>query len=162
MVNTQQYQGGVVLIASLVMVLIVSGIAVTLMSASSVDMKVVNAAQDYDVASEQALADSERAVFDEKQKAATVSALYFNRGEFNAGGDEFVQLEPAGAQASLRLFHNNDGPQDLDCPPRANPTPGIKCNMLSLRSRVEYGKSNRHNVTVVSGLAQEMASISSQ
>ncbi|WP_462158772.1 pilus assembly PilX family protein [Pseudoalteromonas sp. GB56] len=162
MVTLRHRQQGVVLVAAIVMVLVVSGIAVTLMSASSVDMKVVNAAQDYDEASERASADSDRAVFSEKQKAATNSALYFSKGQFNAGGGDVIALVVPGAEATLTMSHENDGPQDLDCPPRANPTPGIKCNMLNIQSSVDYGKSDRHNVTVVSGIAQEMASMTGQ
>ena len=43
-------QQGVVLITALIMVIAVTGIAVTLMSSSSVDIKITNAAQEREVA----------------------------------------------------------------------------------------------------------------
>ena len=43
-------QQGVVLITALIMVIAVTGIAVTLMSSSSIDVKITNAAQEREVA----------------------------------------------------------------------------------------------------------------
>ena len=46
----QKKQQGVVLITALIMVIAVTGIAVTLMSSSSIDIKITNAAQEREVA----------------------------------------------------------------------------------------------------------------
>ncbi|WP_105255271.1 pilus assembly PilX family protein [Pseudoalteromonas sp. T1lg75] len=148
-------QRGVVLIAALVMVLVVSGIAVTLMSNSSVDMKVINAAQDYDEALTLAYADTSRAIYDEIKLNGATKFTTPNLG----GGDETVPMTATGAQATLELIKAPGEPQATNCSPRrsANATNSdVKCSVdLRLSSTIAYGKGNRHLVNVITGIEQE-------
>ncbi|MGB1292360.1 MAG: pilus assembly PilX family protein, partial [Pseudoalteromonas sp.] len=59
MKNKQQ---GVVLITALIMVIAVTGIAVTLMSSSSIDIKITNAAQEREVAENQLIGEVQRII----------------------------------------------------------------------------------------------------
>ena len=63
-------QHGVVLITALIMVIAVTGIAVTLMSSSSIDIKITNAAQEREVAENQLIGEVQRIIADEVSKGA--------------------------------------------------------------------------------------------
>ena len=63
-------QQGVVLITALIMVIAVTGIAVTLMSSSSVDIKITNAAQEREVAENELIGEVQRMISDEASKGA--------------------------------------------------------------------------------------------
>ncbi|WP_105213060.1 pilus assembly PilX family protein [Pseudoalteromonas sp. T1lg22] len=166
MVNStlgRTHQQGVVLIAALVMVLVVSGVAVTLMSSSSVDMKVINAAQDYDEALTQAYADSSRAIFDEIKVNSAVNFTKPNLAPFPIDGikpkDEVITLTAKDATASLSLLKAPGVPSATNCSRKksAHATGAqIKCSRdLRVVSEVNYGKNNRHLVSVIAGIEQE-------
>ena len=61
---TRSKQQGVVLITALIMVIAVTGIAVTLMSSSSIDIKITNAAQEREVAENQLIGEVQRIIAD--------------------------------------------------------------------------------------------------
>ncbi|MBS3796230.1 pilus assembly PilX N-terminal domain-containing protein [Pseudoalteromonas sp. BDTF-M6] len=149
------HQRGVVLIAALVMVLVVSGIAVTLMSNSTVDMKVINAAQDYDEALTRAYADTSRAIYDEIKLNGATHFTTPNLGT----EDETVALTAAGAQSTFELVKAPGELLATNCSPRrsANDTASdIKCSRdLRLFTTNSYGKGNRHLVSVIAGIEQE-------
>ncbi|MEO2278977.1 pilus assembly PilX family protein [Pseudoalteromonas pernae] len=148
-------QNGVVLIAALVMVLVVSGIAVTLMSNSSVDMKVINAAQDYDEALTTAHADSSRAIYEEIKLNKAVNFTTPNLG----ADDETVAMSATGAQGQLALVKAPGILSPTNCSRKrsAHSTKStIKCTRdLRLVTTVNFGKSDRHVVTVIAGIEQE-------
>ncbi|MFY8273111.1 pilus assembly PilX family protein [Pseudoalteromonas sp. SSDWG2] len=148
-------QQGVVLVAAIVMVLVVSGIAVTLMSNSSVDMKVINAAQDYDQALSQAHADTSRAIYTELKSSNGINFTTPNLGTV----DESVPLVAEGAEAALTLVKAPGVLSATNCSRKraANDTSAdIKCSRdLRVNSTVFFGKGNRHSVSVVSGIEQE-------
>ena len=64
------YQKGVVLVAAMLMLLMVSGIAITVMSGSALDSKMVNASQDAYRAESVAKGDTELAIKNELQSGA--------------------------------------------------------------------------------------------
>ena len=68
MKNKQQ---GVVLITALIMVIAVTGIAVTLMSSSSIDIKITNSAQEREVAENELIGEVQRMIADEASNGAT-------------------------------------------------------------------------------------------
>jgi len=76
-------QQGVVLITALIMVIAVTGIAVTLMSSSSVDIKITNAAQEREVAENELIGEVQRMISDEASKGAAnqfflTQSVFFN------------------------------------------------------------------------------------
>ena len=68
--QSQKKQQGVVLITALIMVIAVTGIAVTLMSSSSIDIKITNAAQEREVAENELIGEVQRMISDEANKGA--------------------------------------------------------------------------------------------
>jgi len=160
-------QKGVVLVVSLVMIIAVTGIAVTLLSSSSIDLKMMSAAQESEVAIARVKADSELTIVQEKKAAADENRLLFEPGKFPADLATGLDVTPAGASSSVTIYNSNQGPSLLDCPIIVNPTPGIKCNMLRIEATLNYGKldsnsKGKHSISVNSGIAQEMgASVSS-
>jgi len=160
-------QKGVVLVTSLVMIIAVSGIAVTLLSSSSIDLKMMSAAQESEVANARIKADSELTIVQEKKAAAEENRLLFEPGKFPVDVTVGLDVTPAGSSSSVRIYNSNLGPSLLDCPIVVNPTPGIKCNMLRIEATLNYGKldsnsKGKHSISVNSGIAQEMgASVSS-
>ncbi|WP_158681443.1 pilus assembly PilX family protein [Pseudoalteromonas sp. T1lg88] len=156
-------QQGVVLIAALVMVLVVSGVAVTLMSSSSVDMKVINAAQEYDEALTSVYADASRAIYEEIKVNGATNFTKPNLAPSPTDGskpdDEKVDLTAAGAKASLSLLKAPGVPSPTNCSRKRSAhdtSTQIKCSRdLRVVSSVAYGKNNRHTVSVVAGIEQE-------
>ena len=61
-------QQGVVLIVALIMVIAITGIAVTLMSSSSVDIKITNAAQEREAAENELIGDVQNVIANEAKK----------------------------------------------------------------------------------------------
>ena len=59
-----------------------------------------------------------------------------------------------------RMINLNKGVLDLECPRRFSFTAGISCNMVQVSTTIEYGSKSKHQLTIVTGVAQEMASLS--
>lgn len=148
-------QQGVVLIAALIMVLVVSGVAVTLMSSSSIDMKVINAAQDYDEAINQAYADSRRAIY---QEIKTNGADNFTKPNLGVD-DEALDMSASGTGSNLTLIKAPGVLSATNCSRKGaahSVNSQIKCTRdLRLQSIVTYGANGRHSVVVMAGIEQE-------
>ena len=154
-------QQGVVLITALIMVIAVTGIAVTLMSSSSIDRKITNAAQEREVAENELSGEVQRMISDEANKGAA--------NQFFLSPDEVTTMADADTEGMVIAEHDemkskmvnlNQGALDLECPRRFNFTAGISCNMLQVSTTIKYGSKAKHELTIVTGVAQEMASTS--
>lgn len=77
--QSQKKQQGVVLITALIMVIAVTGIAVTLMSSSSIDIKITNAAQEREVAENELIGEVQRMISDEANKGANNQFFFESR-----------------------------------------------------------------------------------
>lgn len=152
MVNLRK-QNGIVLVAALLMILMVSGIAVTVMSGSALDSKMVNATQEVYRAESIARGDTDEAIKGEIDKGATNQFLV-KKNAYPAGGK--ITLTTAGSTVVLTNENNSPVVDLLDCPPRFAPTPGIKCNYLKLTTSKPYGKGDKHNVVLNTGIEQEL------
>ncbi|WP_091988764.1 pilus assembly PilX family protein [Pseudoalteromonas denitrificans] len=164
--NLKSKQKGIVLVVSLVMIIAVTAIAVTLLSSSSIDIKMTSAAQESEVAIARVKADSVQIITQEKKAAAANNRLLYESGQFPVDPTQGLDVTPVNSSSQVILFNSNAGPTLLDCPIVVNPTPGIKCNMLRIEATLNYGKHDsngkgKHNVTVSSGIAQEMGASSS-
>ena len=153
MVNIN-HQKGVVLVAALVMLLAVTGIAVTLMSSSSVDIKMTNAAQERERADHQLMGETETAIASEVNQGSD-SRFLWTLAEFANAGDA-VTLNVAGNESTSTLTNMNPGPTTLNCPRRFAYTEGVVCNMMQLDTTLNYGGKSTHTVAVSSGIAQEL------
>ncbi|WP_286937674.1 MULTISPECIES: pilus assembly protein PilX [unclassified Pseudoalteromonas] len=154
-------QQGVVLITALIMVIAVTGIAVTLMSSSSVDIKITNAAQEREVAENELIGEVQRMISDEASKgAANQFFLTPDEVSTHAGADDEGMVIATHDDMQSKMINLNQGALDLECPRRFNFTAGISCNMLQISTTIQYGSKAKHELTIVTGVAQEMASIS--
>ncbi|KAF7766940.1 hypothetical protein PUND_a2840 [Pseudoalteromonas undina] len=148
-------QHGVVLITALIMVIAVTGIAVTLMSSSSIDIKITNAAQEREVAENQLIGEVQRIIADEVSKGAA-NQFFLTPEEVSDKGIVMAERD----DMKSNMINLNNGVLDLECPRRFSFTAGISCNMVQVSTTIEYGSKSKHQLTIVTGVAQEMASIS--
>lgn len=154
-------QQGVVLITALIMVIAVTGIAVTLMSSSSVDIKITNAAQEREVAENELIGEVQRMISNEANKGAT-NQFFLSPDEVThiASGDKNGMVIANNNDMQSKMINLNKGALDLQCPRRFNFTAGISCNLVQIATTIEYGSKSKHQLTIVTGVAQEMASVS--
>ena len=148
-------QHGVVLITALIMVIAVTGIAVTLMSSSSIDINITNAAQEREVAENQLIGEVQRIIADEVSKGAA-NQFFLTPEEVSDKGIVMAERD----DMKSNMINLNNGVLDLECPRRFSFTAGISCNMVQVSTTIEYGSKSKHQLTIVTGVAQEMASIS--
>lgn len=153
-VNSLHKQQGVVLIVALIMVVAVTGIAVTLMSSSSIDIKITNAAQEREVADNLLIGTVQQVIANEASKGGGSRFLY-SRVQVPEKG---IDLGDVG-DTSNTMTNLNNGALDLPCPRRFNFTSGVSCNMVQVDTTITYGSKSKHTLTIVSGVAQEMASL---
>jgi type IV pilus assembly protein PilX len=153
--HMKKKQHGVVLITALIMVIAVTGIAVTLMSSSSIDIKITNAAQEREVAENQLIGEVQRIIADEARKGAA-NQFFLTPEEVTDTGIVMAERD----DMKSNMINLNNGVLDLECPRRFNFTAGISCNMMQVSTTIEYGSKSKHQLTIVTGVAQEMASIS--
>ena len=153
--HMKKKQQGVVLITALIMVIAVTGIAVTLMSSSSIDIKITNAAQEREVAENQLIGEVQRIIADEVSKGAA-NQFFLTPEEVTDNGIIMAERD----DMKSNMINLNNGVLDLECPRRFNFTAGISCNMVQVSTTIDYGSKSKHQLTIVTGVAQEMASIS--
>lgn len=157
LIVTHRNQRGVVLISALIMVIAVTGIAVTLMSSSTIDIKITNAAQEREVAENLLMGNVQQVIADEAARS------------IDDGGNRFLYTQaqipngklPLGkiGNTTSEMSNLNNGKLDLLCPRKFSFTAGVACNMIQVDSTVTYGSKSKHTLTITSGIAQEMASL---
>ena len=157
--NIPNKQRGVVLITALIMVIAVTGIAVTLMSSSTIDIKITNAAQEREVAENELIGEVQRMISGEANKGAG-NQFFLSPDEVTsiASGDESGMVIAKHNDMQSKMINLNKGALNLECPRRFNFTAGVSCNMVQVATTIEYGSKSKHQLTIVTGVAQEMAS----
>lgn len=153
-VSSLHKQQGIVLVIALIMVVAVTGIAVTLMSSSSVDIKVANSAQERETA-ENSLIGIVQKVIANEAAAGGNSAFLMKASEIPEGGFDMDDMDGA----SNTMTNLNNGVLDLPCPRKFNFTAGVSCNMVQVDTTITYGTKSKHTLTISTGVAQEMASL---
>lgn len=160
-------QQGVVLITALIMVIAVTGIAVTLMSSSTIDIKITNAAQEREVAENELVGEVQKVIAIEAKKGKN-SNFFLTKSETvtlgkDENGNELEKKEKdislSGSDMKSILNNLNNGQLELNCPRTYSYTAGVSCNMVQVSTTIEYGSKSKHSLTIVTGIAQEMASI---
>lgn len=145
-------QKGVVLVGAILMILMVSGIAVSVMSGSALDSKMIIATQESYMTESVARGNTEEAIKDELAKKSGNRFLMKKR----AYPSESITLSTSGSNIVMVNENNSTVSDLLDCPPRFAPTPRMKCNYLKLITSKSYGKENKHTMTLNTGIEQEM------
>jgi len=163
----QNRQQGVVLITALIMVIAVTGIAVTLMSSSTIDIKITNAAQEREVAENELVGEVQKVIATEAAKGAA-SSFFLTSSETKTEekkddtsvitiNEKDISLPNSDMKSILNNLNN--GQLELNCPRTYSYTAGVSCNMVQVSTTIEYGSKSKHSLTIVTGIAQEMASI---
>jgi type IV pilus assembly protein PilX len=158
--SSYKKESGVVLITALIMIIAVSGIAVSLMSSSTTDLKVLSGAQDREVASNRVKGDTQRTIGTEKT-AGINSDFYRLKGQFEAQTNKNFNISAVNSQSTVLLYNENDGPTLLKCLPRLAVTPSLKCNYLRMEATLKYGKQDtngdgKHKIEIHSGIVQAL------
>ncbi|MCF6436321.1 MULTISPECIES: pilus assembly protein PilX [Pseudoalteromonas] len=147
-------QRGIVLITAMIMIVAVTAIAVTLMSTSSIDLKITNAAQEREEAESLLMGEVQRAVA--QQAALAEQSLFtFSREQLEQGNNTFDGQNGA----TNRVTSLNNGPMEISCPRSYSATNGLICNMTQLETTINYGSKDQYTITVVTGVGQEMLSV---
>ncbi|MBH0059133.1 pilus assembly protein PilX [Pseudoalteromonas sp. SWXJZ94C] len=152
-------QQGVVLITALIMVIAVTGIAVTLMSSSSIDVKITNAAQEREVAENELIGEVQRMISDEATKGAANQFFLSPEEVTEIAADNSGMLIAEHNDMKSKMINLNKGILDLECPRRFASTAGLACNMVQVSTTKKYGSKSKHELTIVTGVAQEMVSV---
>ncbi len=152
-------QQGVVLITALIMVIAVTGIAVTLMSSSSIDVKITNAAQEREVAENELIGEVQRMISDEATKGAANQFFLSPEEVTKIAADNSGMLIAEHNDMKSKMINLNKGILDLECPRRFASTAGLACNMVQVSTTKKYGSKSKHELTIVTGVAQEMVSV---
>ncbi len=152
-VNLANKQKGVVLLASMIMIITVTSIAVALMSSSTVDIKMSNAAQNSQTAASLVEAESEKTINLETNASVANNRFLYAKAKFAGLA---INVSPDGSESTIMLSELNNGPELLDCPRRIAVTNGIKCNTLKMEADLMYGKDDKHMASLHSGIAQEL------
>ncbi|WP_442960206.1 pilus assembly protein PilX [Pseudoalteromonas sp. A25] len=146
-------QQGIVLISAMIMIVAVSAIAVTLMSTSSLDLKITNASQEREEADSLLMGEVQRAIA--SQTALGAESLFTRNKAQLAVGNSFD-----GSNGAVNTVTSlNNGPLELNCPRSFSYTSGVICNMTQLETTITYGSKAKHTLTVVTGIGQEMISL---
>ncbi|MCF2899812.1 pilus assembly PilX N-terminal domain-containing protein [Pseudoalteromonas sp. SYSU M81236] len=152
--NPPKKQQGIVLILALIMVVAVTGIAVTLMNSSSIDAKITAAVQEREVAENEVMGTVLKVIAN--QAAAGRNSAFFKKPEqIPEGGFDLGAI----GDSTNKMINLNNGELDLPCPRKYNFTSGVSCNMVEVNTTITYGKKSIHTLTVKTGVAQEMASL---
>ncbi|GKW52090.1 hypothetical protein NCCP2140_11430 [Pseudoalteromonas sp. NCCP-2140] len=153
-VNLPKKQQGVVLIVALIMVVAVTGIAVTLMNSSSIDIKITTAVQEREVAENELFGNVQQVIAAEAAQGGN-SAFLMKAAEIPEGGFNMGSI----GDTTNTMTNLNNGALDLPCPRKYNFTSGVSCNMIQVDSTITYGRKSIHVLTISTGVAQEMASL---
>ncbi|GEK07908.1 hypothetical protein PPEP_a0678 [Pseudoalteromonas peptidolytica F12-50-A1] len=139
---------------AMVMVVAVMAIAVTLMSTSTLDIKMTHAVMEREEAESLLFGEMQRLIRQEQRAPNNV----FLRSRQQLADDGATVQTPGGLQATVTNLNN--GELELFCPRQFDYTAGFVCNMTEVQATVGYGDKGRHNVTIVMGIGQEIVSVS--
>ena len=150
--KSPQRQRGFVLMVSLVMVIAITGIAASLLSSSSMDMKMATAAESREMATHMSRGGNDQ--------------LYYNAVNRTVGGQNYFAAfatsqdsadftSSAGASSTVSWL--SETPRtETDCPRSKAPTEGLQCIYLQATTVKAFGPNDANQVNVVSGVAQQV------
>ena len=144
-------QGGFVLMVALVMVIAITSIAVTLMSTSTMDMKMATAAEDREMATHKARGGNDQLFSD------AVNRTIGERNYFAAFASEQEATDYTSAQGAVSTVSWNSEVQvETNCPRSKDPTEGLMCVYLQAATVKTFGPNDANQINVVSGVAQQV------
>lgn len=153
MVNVNK-QKGVVLITAMIMIVAVTAVAVSLMSSSSIDLKITNAAQERAEA-ETILIGEIHKIIEAQANSGGVNKFTLRRQQIQNGGEDMKIKNKTPNNITSKLTSLNNGEMDLNCPRQFAFTDGQTCNLTEMVSTISYGSKNKHTIAIVVGIGQE-------
>jgi type IV pilus assembly protein PilX len=142
---------GFVLMVSLVMVIAITGIAVSLLSVSSMDMKMAVAFEDREMATHEARGGNDQLFYNAVNR--TVGGQnYFAAFSSVSTGSQFTSSQ--GAVSTV--IWGSSVQIETDCPRSKDPTEGLMCIYLQAATVKTFGPGNNNQINVVSGVAQQV------
>ncbi|MGB0937200.1 MAG: PilX N-terminal domain-containing pilus assembly protein [Colwellia sp.] len=150
-----KHQKGVVLVVTLVFLTALTAVAAALMQNSTSDMKISGASEDRAVAIQEAVSAVDEVIYNQVSPGATNNfAQSMAKYPINTG---LLPATKTNATASLDVT-NNDFGLETDCPHTklASSSQVFSCNILRIQINRKYGRTNKSDVNVNSGIAQQL------
>jgi type IV pilus assembly protein PilX len=144
-------QQGFVLMVALVMVVAITGIAVSLISSSSMDMKMATAAEDREMATHKARGGNDQLYYNAVNRTVN-EQNYFAAFSTTQPATEFQSTHGAVSTVSWA----SSVQIETDCPRSKDPTEGLMCVYLQATTVKTFGPNDNNQVNVVSGVAQQV------
>ncbi len=150
--KSPQRQRGFVLMVSLVMVIAITGIAASLLSSSSMDMKMATAAESREMATHMSRGGNDQLYYNAVNRTVN-GQNYF--AAFATSDDSVNYTSTNGADSTVSWV--TDTPRtETDCPRSKDPTEGLQCIYLQATTVKTFGPNDANQVNVVSGVAQQV------
>jgi type IV pilus assembly protein PilX len=144
-------QSGFVLMVSLVMVIAITAIAVSLISSSTMDMKMATAAEDREMATHISRGGNDQLFYDAVNRTVN-SQNYFAAFSTTQTATEFNSSQ--GAVSTVIWGSANQ--VETDCPRSKDPTEGLMCIYLQATTVKTFGPTDNNQINVVAGVAQQV------
>lgn len=144
-------QQGFALMVALVLVIAITGIAVSLLKTSSMDMKMATASEDHEMASQIARGGNDQ-LYSNAVKRTVDDQNYFASFASGQGATEFTSDQDAISSVSWASAVQ----VETDCPRSKAPTEGLQCIYLQVNTHKNFGVTNNNRITLMSGVAQQV------
>lgn len=148
----RRHNQGFVLMVSLVMVIAITSIAVSLLSSSSMDLKMATAAEDREMATHIARGGNDQLYYNAVNRIVN-SQNYF--AAFATGTDSADYVSTNGAISTVSWLSATPR-TETDCPRSKAPTEGLQCIFLQSSTVKPFGPNNANQINVASGIAQQV------
>ncbi|RXE96381.1 pilus assembly protein PilX [Pseudoalteromonas phenolica O-BC30] len=146
-------QRGVILITAMIMIVAVTAVAVSLMSSSTIDLKITNAAQERAEAETILIGEIQKII--KAQGGTSYNKFTMRRQQMQDDGEDMAISNVTPSNITSKLVSLNNGEEDLNCPRQFAFTDGQTCNLTQMESTITYGSKNKHTITIVVGIGQE-------
>ena len=156
---TQRREQGVVLIVALIFLVALTAVAAALMQNSTTDVKMSGASEIKEEALQSAISAVDEVIFNQVSPDADnlfARPIAGDNFPINTQSDLLPGTKTA-ASASVEVA-NNDLAISPDCPhlKMASSTSVFACNVLRIRVNRAYGRNDNSNMSVDSGVAQQL------
>lgn len=148
-------QKGVVLVVALVFLIALTGVAGALMQNTTSDMKMSGASEQKVVATQEAISSTDEVIYKQITKQSGQNGFAFEIAAYPI--NETVTAADTTAEISVQNPNN----LSASCPhmKSASSIQVFNCNVLAIEISRNYGRSNNQNITVNSGISQQLLNV---
>lgn len=158
-VNNRSSQRGVVLIVALVFLIALTAVAAALMQNTTTDMKMAGASEERVTAMQEAVSAIDEVIYNQVAPGQTneFAKPLVDANFPNTDQSLLLPSTKTHATASVDVV-NNEYKLETDCPhsKSASSAQVFTCNVLRVQVNRSYGRSDKSNVEVNSGIAQQL------